>query len=135
VSPKLDCTFFPMIPICKWPFVMLRFVNDIVNGRVQRVLRFERGTGFALPGFSDLILSASSTAYTISMVMKLDRTSCNVRLVNMNPGEDGGLYLCDGIQVSHFINLGINTQKTGEAIVDYRALISVASRGIGWSGC
>jgi hypothetical protein len=75
-----------------------RFVKSLVLGSEQYSLRFTKGSGLGVP-MSSVAPSGDDSVYTIAMLVKFDRANCLVRLINANPNDDSGLYLCDGIQL------------------------------------
>lgn len=62
------------------------------------VYRVEGGTGFYIPGITDLLGGKveAATEYTIRMVLKLDKNTGYNRILNVNPGSDHGFYIREG---------------------------------------
>ena len=80
-----------------------RFVSDSVRRRSNTVLEFASGSGLAIPDIDLLLIGdggdASKVAYSVAMEINMRRTSCWVRLLNVNPASNDGLYLCESLNL------------------------------------
>eukprot|EP00300_Choanocystis_sp_HF-7_P024177 c25586_g1_i1.p1 GENE.c25586_g1_i1~~c25586_g1_i1.p1 ORF type:complete len:528 (-),score=84.49 c25586_g1_i1:372-1955(-) len=79
-----------------------RFVSDAVHRRSSVVLDFVSGSGLAIPDVDLLLLEngdARNVRYTVAMEIKMRRTTCWVRLLNVNPTSNDGLYLCNQLNL------------------------------------
>ena len=66
------------------------FVDDPTMGRV---LRIKLGRGVFIQNIGNYLSTGANTEYTIRVVAKLDYTNSYRRLLNVNHGNDQGLYI------------------------------------------
>lgn len=67
-----------------------------VRGEWKDVLDVRSGTGLAFNA-SGLVPVGKNTTYTVVMDINMERTSCFVRLLNVNPPQPFGWYFCDNL--------------------------------------
>eukprot|EP00301_Raphidiophrys_heterophryoidea_P008134 c13059_g1_i1.p1 GENE.c13059_g1_i1~~c13059_g1_i1.p1 ORF type:complete len:2319 (+),score=542.84 c13059_g1_i1:37-6993(+) len=81
------------------PAKPVKFVKTMIRGKESSAMRFEMGTGFNITGLAGRLNTDTQTTFTLAMMVKFERTSCRVRILNVNPQNDNGLYICDGLQL------------------------------------
>eukprot|EP00301_Raphidiophrys_heterophryoidea_P027466 c9670_g1_i1.p1 GENE.c9670_g1_i1~~c9670_g1_i1.p1 ORF type:complete len:741 (+),score=155.42 c9670_g1_i1:57-2225(+) len=83
---------------CTDSHMKARFVGNSVRKQWTTVLDVPAGTGLAFNA-SNVLPSGDGTQYSVVFDVRFARTSCFVRLLNLNASDSFGVYLCDNVYV------------------------------------
>lgn len=70
-----------------------KWETETVMGEQKKVLSLMKGTGLEVPGIQDLLGSGTESHYTISLRVLFEETEGYRRLLNVNFGDDNGVYV------------------------------------------
>eukprot|EP00301_Raphidiophrys_heterophryoidea_P008522 c13143_g1_i2.p1 GENE.c13143_g1_i2~~c13143_g1_i2.p1 ORF type:complete len:2403 (-),score=490.76 c13143_g1_i2:73-7281(-) len=124
------------------------FVTTLVNGKQQTVYRFNEGSGFVIPNLNSVMQTGDQSTYTLAFYAKFENTGCFVRLLNLDPGTDNGLYLCEGLQLVpersaghvikarewHHIAISTATDRNSRLYIDGRLVLAWKPSKASWAG-